>query len=233
MGRCRQATISILLVLISIFLLTGADGCPMTVAPDPAPSGTNTQAASEVDLGGNGGALWLVKFADKTLLTVKSPDGAQTVKVSSRGEAVTIEGNSVYLANFCWRTDVVCPQQLLQENTLIAQPAKPAGQVYLQISPKSAMVLKHTQGGILGTLEKNELFIPIQMANADKKNTCVLGDRSALVATASVDESPQKAEQLQGRVTLVYTAPCFNLTGSGQVHADTTVELAMEFEAQR
>jgi len=225
-----MATLS--LGLLALCLLTGAGECPLTT--DPSQSGGDGTGGPAVDIGGSSGAVWELTYASQVRVTLRSKtQTASTTAQPGTDGAVSLLGRTIDLTTLCWRTDVVCPDQVLTTHTSLVQSSSDRFLVgFNRKGPLAAL----TQQGLVGTLQGAALSVPMGM-NASKADPCTLVVGSVINATATVasDSDPQapRAEEMSGLVTLRYSGQCVALGGSGALYDDDQLELALQFSGSR
>ncbi len=228
--------IRILLAVLSLTMLLGAEGCPFTLDTGEGAGGTTTTSSgAAIDVGGTSGALWQVLFEDAITITVRA--GKQVAAKQTPGlqaGLVTLLGGSLDAGSFCLRSDVVCPHQVLPGRTAILQSGSNAGAVAVSFNRRGPLAtLPIAATGIAGQLDGKELMIPLAVGDA-AQGSCALGAASLLAATASASSgNGARADSLRGRTTVSYDGACINLGGSGAFDPETRVELSMSFAAKR
>ena len=85
-----------LLVLLAALALSGADGCPLVADTPPTPDGGPTKPA--VDIGGVGGAYWLLSFTKELTVTVRVGTQTATRLVSTSTGSVSLLNSKVPVA---------------------------------------------------------------------------------------------------------------------------------------
>lgn len=221
-----------LLWLFPLSLLSmGAGECPL------ASPGANEAAESPsadpntLNVGGAEGALWRVTFDPEILVTLRAGQETVSQPVPLGEGLMTIAGQSIDVANFCWRTDTICPHQVLPAETMIIQRT-PSRQILIGFNrhgPLASLKLN----GLAGQLDGRALSVPLAVGDATA-GYCGLGQTSELIATAHPEEGDAlNATSIEGRVALTYTGLCFNLGGSAAVENSLFLELSMKFTAAR
>lgn len=208
-------------------LLVGAEGCPLTTNPgDPDPTASPT---SLLDLGGPNGAIWTLSYEPKFEVTLRTGNQVATQQVTT-DVPLTLGGRTLDLASFCWRVDVICPNQVLATQTVLVQPN--ASQFLVSYNRKGPLA-SLTQQGLLGVLDGQQLSIPLGMT-PNAADPCTLGIGSAVHATATTpSDQPDQAGTLRGKVTVRYSGECVMLGGSGGLYATDILELGVLFDGQR
>jgi len=224
MSTRRLAVLALAAVVLGT--LGGADGCPLAVNPSTTtPQGSTS---SSLDVGGQSGALWQVQFDTEVLVTLRLASGqAAAKKVPLRSGLVDLLGATISVPDLCWRTDLVCPQGVLSEQTAIQQPATGGLLVgFNRRGPLAAM----KDNGLSGTLSGADLSVPLGVGQA-AAGLCALGSSSAILASAYAS-SGTRADTMQGRVTVAYDGTCAGLGGAA-LPADSRLELSLGFAGKR
>jgi hypothetical protein len=256
MHRTHDKPLVALAVSALAGLLLGADGgCPLFASAD-TPGGTVSGGGSEggsgggadIDLGGVKGATWKLTYGDQLLVTLRQ--GGQVASTSVKratGGMVHLLGNTVDLTTFCWRTDAVCPSQVLTGKTSVVQPSNLDGRFVIGFARRGPLAGVQL-AGLVGKLESWDLTIPLGGAANGKSDPCTLVMGSTILATASPSSSTTvdagakggtadggaRATSLKGRVTLGFKGTCFLLgAGSGAVDSSATIELSSGFSGLR
>ena len=234
----RALSVGILVVLSGSLL--GAEGCPLLAGED---RGAVEAGGSRIDVGGPGGALWQVAFADELLLTLRRGGEIASTQAGGAG-AVQLLDLLVDVAMFCWRPDGACPQHVLAERTAIAQPEGAGPAVLVSFNRRGPLAAR---GGtaLLGQLDGRELAVALP---ASGDGTCALRQPSAILATAYTTDGATPAEsaqqqdaaspglragELEGRVSVTYGGMCVAASGAGPLAAEDRLELSARFRARR
>lgn len=234
-----------IVLLCCALLWAGADGCPLTMnVGDNGASPGGTSEQDGLDLGGPNGAVWKLSYDDETLVTLRHGGAVAAKLVGSTDGPVSLAGNTLELASFCWRTDVVCPRQVLTSQTVVAQPQGAFSTLYLGFNPRGPLAALAKQQNVLeGRLDQHDLTVPLGLAQ--KSDPCTLWNGSAILATAYVEAETEaeagtdgedveipRAATMKGKVTVVYSGTCLNLSGNA-VYPEAAVELSADFSASR
>lgn len=241
-------------------LLLGADGgCPLFASAETSggtvsggSAGGGSGSGAEIDLGGAAGASWQLTYGDQLQVTLR--DGGKVASTSIKratGGLVHLLGNTIDLTTFCWRTDAVCPSQVLTSKTSVVQPSNLGGRFVIGFARRGPLAGVKL-AGLVGKLDRWDLTIPLGGAANGKADPCTLVLGSTILATASpgvtatVDAgadagakdggapSQERATRLTGRVTLGFKGTCFLLgAGSGAVDPTATIELSNGFSGVR
>ena len=212
---------------MSLVFLCGADGCPVTVGSSDTTQSSSTTTSS-LDVGGQSGAKWQLTFEQDVLVTLRLASGnAAAQKVPLQTGIVNLLGAAISVGSLCWRSDVVCPQGVLAEQTPIQQPA--TGGLLIGFNPRGPLAAVH-DAGLTGALSNAEIDVPLAVGDA-AKGLCGMGDGSAILASAYAS-SGSRADSLQGRVIVVYSGICANLGGAA-IPADSRIELSVGFAGKR
>jgi len=214
-------------MLLAAPLLMGAE-CPFTT--DPGEAGGTTSGGNAIDIGGTSGALWTPGYSGDLRVTLRGTNQTASVAVQPDDGPFSLLGRTVDLTSFCWRVDVVCPDQVLRSQTALVQSS--ASQFLVDFNRKGPLS-RLNQQGLVGALQGSQLTVPMGM-NASKSEPCTLAVGSAINATATVsDEDATRASTICGLVTLRYSGHCVMLGGNGALLADDSLELALNFCAER
>jgi hypothetical protein len=211
-------------------MLIGADGCPFKVGDSSGTTGTTGTTGTAIDVGGASGAIWDLSFASEILVTLRSGTQAAS-KTATTTAPVQLLGSTLSLADFCWRTDVVCPQQVLPAQTMLIQPSSAQGSLVAGFNRRGPLEALAKVTGLVGQVDGKELTVPLNVGAA-AEGWCGLGASSRVLASASAS-SGSAADALQGRVTVVYSGSCVNLGGTGAIDPTATLELSVSFTGKR
>jgi hypothetical protein len=220
----------VLLVLLALTMLIGADGCPFST--NDSTTGTTGTTGTAMDVGGTQGAIWNLSFASEILVTLRS--GTKIASKSATTTApVQLLGSTLSLADFCWRTDVVCPQQVLPAQTMLIQPSSTPGALVAGFNRRGPLEALVKEAGLVGQVDGKELTVPLNVGGA-AAGWCGLAASSKVLASASASSgSGSQADALQGRVTVVYSGSCVDIGGTGAIDPTATVDLGASFTGKR
>ncbi len=223
-----------LILLFPLALLCmGTDQCPLINSSSDAAEESPPGDSDTLNLGGAQGALWRVAFEPEILVTLGADGEAfsQTVQLSE-GQ-FTLQGQTIDVANFCWRTDTICPHQVLPQETMIIQSEQSPRHILIGFNRQGPLSFLNKYVGLNGQIDGRALSIPLAVGEAGQ-GQCGLGQTSAILATAlSVENDDLDAMFIQGRIALTYTGLCFNLGGSAAMENAMSLELSMKFTAER
>jgi hypothetical protein len=233
MSRKARAPSNALAVLalipLALCVLAGGDGCPITLNPPSSGGGGGSGgAAAAVDVQGT----WALEYDDQVKVTLRTSTGqTSSAFVRPGGAPVALIDRTVDVTSFCWRVDVVCPEQVMLSQTVVAQSDSQLLVAFNRKGPLSTL----DQQGLVGTLAGTQLSVPMGMV-PQKSDPCTLVQGSAIHATATAaaaqpDGGTPRAESIEGEVTLRYSGQCFALGGSGALYADDLIEVSMRFTA--
>lgn len=220
----------------ALVLLSGFGKCPMSMdntSPAQQDGGASTPT---LDIGGSGGAYWNMTYAKVLTVTVRTGTKVATKQVSASAGTVSILGNNISISSFCARADTLCPAALLPGNTMIIQPEKSPWNPLIGFNRFGPLSVLKNHPALIGVLKNDTLKVPMATDGlaAAKGDLCALVSPSAIDARASaVSGGGQKADTLQGTITLAYKADCWNLGGSSAVTGGATVELTVAFTGKR
>jgi hypothetical protein len=227
------------LALIAVLANLGADGCPLS------PSSDTVENSGGLDVGGPSGAMWQMTFDPRLLLTLRQGERATSAQTDERRSPLVVDGQTIDLSSFCWRADVVCPQQVFPEQTIVLQP-RPAdpSQVVMGFNRRGPLAAFGQAVGLSGRLEGRELTAALHTEQPG--DPCALQSGSALIATVFVDADDEpasdgtdapgngaRANEIGGRVTLIYSGACLAIGGSAAIDPGARVELGAELVARR
>lgn len=223
--------LAVLTLLLLHPLLTAADGCPITLGTGSG-SGSGSGGGSG---SGSGAALqgnWRLTYASTSRATLRSGTQTASANLTPSDGPTALLGRTLHLRTFCWRTDVVCPEQVLPTKTVIASSSSDTDQVVVSFNRKGPLTYVKQQG-LVGDLDGDELDIPLGM-NKSKTDPCTLAVGSAVVATASASaEDDSDPDTLSGLVTVRYGGTCVSLGGNGAAYDSDELEIATQFSASK
>jgi hypothetical protein len=156
-AKVRSSAAYVLCGVISLLLLSGGKGCPLTVdTGSSAPTSLNAEGTTpgimgtgaDLNLGGLSGAYWDIAYGEQI-------DVAFQVKVKPEWLPYIFD-----LASFCYRSDVVCPHQLFGQQTRIFQSTDYPGEFFVEFQHKGPLALNKDQV-LRGALKGKELMIPL------------------------------------------------------------------------
>jgi hypothetical protein len=253
------------LAFLAVATMTlGASGCPLFPDADEDDAGDGGQnsgpPAADVDIGGATGATWKLSYADTIQVTLYEGGKAASTKLkASQGGLVSLLGNTVDLTAFCWRTDTVCPSQVLTSKTSVIQPQGSPNHFVIGFNRRGPLAGVN-QSGLIGALDYRDLNIPLGGASNGASDPCALVKGSAILATAApaasvnvdagvdagVDSgleadagvsdggnTAERAVTLRGQVTLGFSGSCFSFTTGGAVGPNAVVSLSTTFAGVR
>jgi hypothetical protein len=178
---------------------------------------------------------WTIDYDDQFKVTLRTSGGqADTAFVRPGDAPVALLSRTVDLTSFCWRIDVICPEQVMLAQTVVAQSSSQLLVAFNRKGPLSSL----NQQGLVGALAGTQVSVPLGMV-PQKSDPCTLAQGSAIHATATAAGGQAdggvvaKAESMKGEVTLLYSGQCFALGGSGALYEDDWVEVSMRFTARR
>ena len=223
------------LILLAVFGLGGADGCPVTMNPPPPGGSTPQSGAAQVNIQGT----WALQYDAQRKITIRTANGQVGSLLAAPGQGpISVLSRTLDQTSFCWRVDSICPEQVLLGRTEIAQGGTQLLVAFNRKGPLSNL----EQEGLPGTLAGTQVAFPLAMV-PDPGDPCTLGQGSAINATAVANSAssqadggaaaPTPADLMRGEVTLVYAGQCFAQGGSGALYEDDRVELSMRFVATR
>lgn len=211
-------------LVAAIGMLLGSK-CPVTVGDTAEPVEMSGEA---LDVGGPAGAAWRVS-ADRTL-TVRLRAEGQVASTTIEAEAgsVTLLGRTISIANFCWRTDAICPHQVLLDSTVTQQPFGD-GRILVSFNKRGPLAELFDRNALEGLLTGRDVAVPLAVGYA-VEGTCGLLASSGVLATArsTVDGQSGLADRLEGRVTVSFTGGCV-----GELLPEDSLELSAAFTADR
>lgn len=227
--------------------LLGAADCPLQVGTSAGqPGSTATGGGGAIDLGGTRGALWVADSDRSLTVTLQSGKKVSTAKAEAGKASVQLGGQLIALADFCWRTDVVCPHQVLPEKLGLAQLS--SGALLVGFNRRGPLAELRGQKGLVGRLDGNDIIVPLAVSGA-ARGFCALGKDSAVVASAFIEQTSvssgsssdagasrpaHRAPRLQGRITVTYSGSCVVAGGSASALLPTdTLRLSSSFTARR
>jgi hypothetical protein len=211
---------------LALLFLLGADGCPLTMG-DSSSSGTSSSSSS-LDLGGQNGATWQLTYETEVLVTLRLSSGqAAAQKVPLGSGVATLLGSAVSVSDLCFRTDMVCPQAVLPQQTGIQQPS--TGSVLVGFNRRGPLA-GVGDNGLAGSLSGQDLTVPLNVSQA-AQGMCAFNSGSTVLASAYAADAI-RADTLQGRVIVVYSGLCASL-GGAVLPADSRIELSVGFAGKR
>lgn len=213
-----------------LFVLLGAADCPLRFGNSEGGGGGGTTAA--VDVGGQEGAVWQVTAEPVLLVTLRTADGQlASAQVEVGRGFVTLLGQTIEIDDFCWRSEVACPQHVLATNTVLQQPSDNSG-VLLSFNARGP--LSQVGGNALaGRLDGRDLSVPLAVGNATTGN-CGLLETSSIGATAFAETAlGSQATALTGRIAVTYTGTCLALGGNAALGPEDVVQISGGFTATR
>lgn len=244
------------LAILGLALLSSAGTCPVQVGDE---SGGTGAVPGGLDLGGQAGTSWLVTTGAAARVSLRAGSESESVETPIARQTVELLDRSIALGDFCWRSDVVCPHQLLPNELIIAQGA--ATQLLLSHSGKGPLAGSVSRP-LVGQLNGSELTVTLSITSeAAPAEPCTALAGSALnarftsqaelehdEAQGTTSEEPpaeERAEEpdsapvpgrplvLEGRITIVYAGSCLTLGGSGILEPTDRVEISVPFRADR
>ncbi|MBW2730783.1 MAG: hypothetical protein JRH20_00230 [Deltaproteobacteria bacterium] len=217
-------------VLLAVVAILFGSTCPVTMG-EPVES---TEIGAEVlDVGGVQGASWKVS-ADRTLTVRLHADGEEaSATVEAESGYVTLLGRTIAIADFCWRTDTICPHQVLLDATITKQPFGD-GRTLVSFNRRGPLAELFDREALEGHLVGNDLAVPLAVGGAGQ-GTCGLLASSGVLATARATMAGEgtMADSLEGRVTVAFTGLCFSLGGQGDLLPGDTLMISAAFVADR
>lgn len=217
-----------LAALLGLLFLMGADGCPLTT--DPPSAGGSSGSVPGIDIGGSSGALWALTYGSDLRVTLRTgTQSASASVVPATSSVATVLGRTIDLSSFCWRTDVVCPHQVLTNQTMVVQSTS-TNQLVVGFNRKGPLAAL-SDPGLLGTLQGSDLTVPLGMQPG--ADPCTLAVGSAVSATVSVPAGESRADAMDGLVTLRYSGECVTLGGNGALYDTDQIELTVRFAGTR
>ena len=214
-------------IVLAVTVFPAANGCPLTTDPGSSDGSTSGPA---LDIGGTSGAIWEVSYDEETQVTLRATGQVATKKVKRSDGPLSLLGSVFALSTFCWRTDVICPDEVLAPQTALVQPED--GQLVVGYRRKGPLATL-SQQGLWGTLDGSSLAIPLGMAPS-KADPCTLATGSAIYGTASPSTTDAtRSDSMQGQTTLRYSGSCVTLGGSGALQSSDLLELSVLFSAKR
>lgn len=223
--RIQNSRLNLLfLMVISIFCLQASDGCPIQVGATEEIPATSDEG---YDIGGASGAVWTLTYQPTIEVTLQ--DEAQNVETTSieiGGPAFYLLGHYISVTDFCLRSDVICPQHLLPNEWTLQQPTE-TNSVLASFNARGPLAQLGINA-LSGILDGKEITIPLGVQNGQ----CGLDNASAVRAEVELNDE-EIADQMSGRINLVYNGFCFTIGGSANLSTQTYVQLKINFEATR
>lgn len=217
-------------VAVAAGMLLGSK-CPVTVGDPVTEPAANT--GETLDIGGASGATWKVR-ADRTLTIRLRADGqVAATTVEAEAGTVTLLGRTLAISDFCWRTDTICPHQVLPDATVTQQPFGD-GRLLVSFNRRGPLAGLIDRNALEGLLTGHDVAIPLAVGGAGE-GICGLLASSGVLATArsSVVGEGSAANRLEGRVTVAFTGLCVGSGGNGDLLPEDTLELSVAFTADR
>ncbi len=125
---------------------------------------------------------------------------------------------------------------MLPATTRILQPAKTPWNPLLGFNRTGPLRIIKKQVGLIGVLKNDSLKVPMATSGLPAAK----GDYCALVVPSGIDArvlattgGGNKANTIQGKVSMAYASECWNLGGGSTVTPGTMVELTVDFTAKR
>jgi hypothetical protein len=185
-----------------------------------------------MDLGGTNGALWRFEFEDQVLVALRTSSGTAAKTAPQSGVADPL-GSPIDLSTFCFRSDVVCPQQVLPSPVALLQPSITAGTFLIDFNRRGPLATLRNATGLAGQLSGAGISVPLGTGEV-ATDLCSLGASSMLLGTAAATGGDgTRADFIQGRLTVSYDGTCMNLGGAAGMEAGARVDLSMGFRASR
>jgi hypothetical protein len=160
-----------LLLCAMLVVLMGNSKCPLE---EQNTEGTGTLLPG-VDVGGVSGAAWTLSYDKNLVVTLRSGGKVASDTVALGRHSVTLLDRTIRVGDFCWRTDTICPQQVLPALTTILQPTD--NQVMLDFIRRGPLAGFAPDARLLGTLDGSELSVPLA-TNHTLAGMCALQPRS-------------------------------------------------------
>lgn len=228
-----------LILFAALFLLPGADGCPLSMdnTPPQADGGNNNNGPT-MDIGGPGGAFWILSYSKELVVTVRTSNQVASKKTTTSAGTLSILNGTINISGFCSRSDTLCPDELLPDNTVILQTAEAPASPVIGFNRQGPLLIIKNQPGLYGILTGDALKVPLATngLSAAKGDHCALVPPSAIQARArnsSGTGDGNRADTLEGSITMAYGSDCFNLGGGSSLQTNSKVELSMAFSAKR
>ena len=225
-----------LVAATALLLLAGFDGCPLSLDNTPPAQLDGGNTSSTLDIGGSGGAYWNVTYAKEVVITVRTSSEVAVKQVSANSGTISLLSSTINIGTFCLRADTLCPAALLPTNTLIIQPSNAPWNPVISYNRYGPLRILKNHTGLIGVLTSDTLKVPL----ATNGLAAAKGDYCALVPPSGIDAramatsgTGQKADTLQGKITMAYVADCWNLGGGSAVTPGAIVELTVAFTGER
>jgi hypothetical protein len=228
MAKARWSTI--LIALFSLFLLMG------NTAPVGCGGGLNNRAGEPaIDVGGMGGADWLMRYGDLLEVRIKNAAGVVATHTVSLSAGGTFEaaGVTVDIAALCARPEVACPGEVFPETVRMTQPGSEGHLLYVTYN-HAGPFQDLQQTTLVGNVDSDQDFSVALGIGAAGAGTCgLLGVSYATGHFETQGTEPPIGIDLEGTIVTAYSGGCILTGPQGAAAAGLTVELRLPFSANR